>query len=431
MKISLLTMGTFGDVRPFLALAYGLEEQGHQVTLAGPENFQEYVTKTYNRPYLPIGMDSQQVLESEEGRKWMASGDMKQFLNQLNIILHENRYALQRDAAAACEDCDLIIAHPLQTYYGCYLSEKLNKPILFANPFPMFPATEAFPHFLVTTRRLPLRFMNKMTFRLVFKVNEKGLRKDMNEWRIKLGLAPSRGTLFNKIEHQNIPVMQAFSQALIAHPKDWGKHVVITGQWKIPSQYVPEQEKAELDKNLVAWLDEGPPPIYFGFGSLPVLEPQQMIDMAVAIAHALQTRAIIASGWSDMDNGGNRLPDTVRMIKSANHELLFPRCSTIIHHGGAGTTHTAIESGVPSIICSTYADQPFWGERIVELGIGRHIPFSKLNQEKLLQAIRELQDPVVYKIAATVAKQMKAENGLETALKFLERQIPTAPVFKN
>jgi sterol 3beta-glucosyltransferase len=109
-------MGTFGDVRPFLALAYGLEERGHQVTLAGPENFLEYVMKTYNRPYLPIGLDSQKVLESEEGRKWMASGNVKQFLKQMNHISHERRFEMQRDAALACADCDLIIVHPLQVF---------------------------------------------------------------------------------------------------------------------------------------------------------------------------------------------------------------------------------------------------------------------------------------------------------------------------
>lgn len=431
MKIALLTLGTLGDIRPFLALAFGLEERGHLVTLAGPENFHQYVTETYNKPYVSIGMNTQQVLESEDGRKWMASGDSRQFIKQLSMIAHENRHAVERDVTAACEDCDLIIAHPLQLYYGCYLSEKLNKPIIIANPFPIAPATGAFPHFLVTTRKLPFGFLNKATYRLTAGVYEKGLSKDMNEWRGKLGLTPSRGVLFNKIEHQKIPIMQAFSRELVAPPKDWGNHIVTTGQWKIPTQYVPDQEKKPLEADLVEWLDEGPPPIYFGFGSLPVLEPQKMLDMAVDIARTLNTRAIIASGWSDMDSGGEPLPNTVRMIKSANHELLFPRCSTIIHHGGAGTTHTAIESSVPSIICSTYADQPFWGERITELGIGRHIPFSKLTKEKLLLAIRELQDTAVRAKAAGVAKYMGAENGLESALSFLEDQIPSAPVYKN
>ena len=187
MKITLLTMGTFGDVRPFLALAYGLEERGHIVTLAGPENFYQYVTETYKRPYVSVGLNSQQVLESEEGRRWMASGDSKQFLKQMAKITHDSRFALERDTAAACKDCDLIIAHPLQVYYACMLSEKLNKPLIIANLFPISPATSAFPHFLARTKKLPFGFLNKATYRLVNSVYEKGLREDMNEWRVKLG----------------------------------------------------------------------------------------------------------------------------------------------------------------------------------------------------------------------------------------------------
>ena len=122
---------------------------------------------------------------------------------------------------------------------------------------------------------------------------------------------------------------------------------------------------------------------------------------------------------------------TLFMIQSANHELLFPRCSLIVHHGGAGTTHTAAESGTPAIICSTYADQPFWGERITELGIGEHIPFPSLTKEKLLRSIRKLQAPDVRQRATEISKRIKAETGLQTALDFLENQIPTAPVYKN
>lgn len=394
-------------------------------------NFHKYVTETYGRSYLSIGMDTQQVLESEDGRKWMASGDTRQFLKQLSKIAHENRHAVEKDSEAACANCDLIIAHPLHLYYGCYLSEKHNIPIIIANPFPIAPATRAFPHFLTGTRILPFGFLNKATYRLAARMYEKGLRKDMDDWRGGLGLAPSRGDLFSKVEHQNIPIMQAFSRELVSPPEDWGDRVVITGQWKIPKRYVPEQEKQPLSTQLVEWLDDGSPPIYFGFGSLPVLEPQKMLDMVVDITRILNARAIIASGWSELDSGRGRLPDTVKMVKSVNHELLFPRCCTIIHHGGAGTTHTAIESGVPAIICSTYADQPFWGERITALGIGRHIPFPKLTQKKLLQGIRELQSPEVLARASNVARRMKAENGLETALKFLDDQIPTAPVYQN
>jgi sterol 3beta-glucosyltransferase len=119
------------------------------------------------------------------------------------------------------------------------------------------------------------------------------------------------------------------------------------------------------------------------------------------------------------------------MIKTAHHESLFPRCSCVIHHGGAGTTHTTLESGTPSIICSTYADQPFWGERITDLNIGRHIPFPALTKANLMQAIQELNDNSVRSRATEIGKSIKAEKGLHDALAWIEQILPTAPIYKN
>jgi sterol 3beta-glucosyltransferase len=156
-----------------------------------------------------------------------------------------------------------------------------------------------------------------------------------------------------------------------------------------------------------------------------------MIDMILDITKSLNTRAIVASGWSNMTANGTSLPDSIFMIKTAHHESLFPRCSCVIHHGGAGTTHTTLESGTPSIICSTFADQPFWGERITDLNIGRHIPFAALTKENLLQAIQELSHKSVRSRAAEIGKRIKAEKGLDDALAWIEQRLPTAPIYKN
>jgi len=431
MHITLMTMGTLGDVRPFIALAYGLEERGHRVTLAGPVNFTDYVEKDYRRQYVPIGLNSQEVLESEQGRRWMASGNAKQFLKEMNRILHDNRFAMERDSTAACRDCDLIIAHPLMLYYGCFLSEKRNIPLIVANTFPMAPATSAFPHMLFSTKSMPFGFLNKWTHTLVHRVYENNVREDMNEWRKKLGLPTLKGVVYPKLERQRVPMLQAFSPELVPRPKEWGDHVAVTGYWKIPARHMPEKEKAALPEDLSAWLDQGPPPIYFGFGSLPVLEPLKMVRTAVNIARALHTRAVIASGWSRMELGADAPPDTVKLIASANHELLFPRCEAVVHHGGTGTTHTALESGTPSVILSTFADQPFWGARLVERDIGRHIPFSALSETNLHAAISELRDPALRERCARIARRMRSSNGLEQALNELERLIPLAPVYRN
>ncbi|MBU9713626.1 glycosyltransferase [Evansella tamaricis] len=429
MKITLLTIGTLGDVRPFLALALGLQKMGHQVTLAGPENFTSYID-TYHVPYHSLEIDTKQLLESDEGKKWMASGNVKKFMEELQNINHERRYVLERDTTAACQDCNLVIAHPLLLFQAATLSENFQIPLMIATPFPTSPKTKEFPHFLVRSKKLPFGFLNEFTYLLFAKVYEKSNRKDLNEWRLKLDLPPLRGSVFAKLVKQQIPILHAYSNELVPFPNDWGDHNYITGHWKIPKNSL-EHEENQLPEDLLAWLESGEKPIYFGFGSLPILDPQKMIDMVVEITQSLQTRAIIASGWSDMMPKDSSLTHSIFMLKSANHELLFPHCSIIIHHGGAGTTHTTLESGVPSIICSTYADQPFWGERITELNIGRHIPFPKLTKQNLTNALLELKNDRVKEKATAIGMRMKTENGLENALEMIDRHIERVPVYNN
>jgi sterol 3beta-glucosyltransferase len=324
-----------------------------------------------------------------------------------------------------------MVVHPLLLFYAATLSEKLHKPFMLASPFPFAPATKQFPQFLVRAKRLPFGLLNKITHRLFAKVYEKGKVDDMNEWRSKLGLAPLRGSLFKKLVDQQIPILHAYSPSLVPHPKDWGEHNFITGQWKLDDKHLLQSSKVKSNEDLDQWLARGQAPIYFGFGSLPVLQPQKMIDMVLDITTSLDTRAIIASGWSNLTSEGTALPESVFMLQSADHESLFPRCSCVIHHGGAGTTHTTLESGTPSIICSTYADQPFWGERITELKIGRHIPFPILTKENLIEAIQSLDNITVRERAAEIGKRIKAENGLKNAMDWVEKHLVTAPVYKN
>jgi sterol 3beta-glucosyltransferase len=232
---------------------------------------------------------------------------------------------------------------------------------MLASPFPFTPATKEFPQFLVRAKRLPFGFLNKLTHRVFAKLYEKGKADNMNEWRSTLGLTPLRGSLVKNLANKRIPILHAYSPALVSHPKDWGEHNFITGQWKLDDKHLPEPTKVKLNDDLDQSLARGQAPIYFGFGSLPVLEPQKMIDMVLDITKSLNTRAIIASGWSNIASTGTSLPESIFMLQYADHESLFPRCSC----------------------------------------------------------------------AAEIGKRIKAENGLQNALDWVEKRLPTVPVYKN
>jgi sterol 3beta-glucosyltransferase len=431
MKIALLATGTLGDVDLFLALALGFQDLGHRVTLVVPQSFEAYI-KPFKVPYQTLSRDVQQLFEPEQGGQWMASGNAKAFMKQLNLIIHHIRHDLQRDILAACQDSDAMIFHPLLLFEAAVVSEKLQKPFMFVFPFPFMPATTKFPQLFVRAKRLPLGILNWLTYRIFANIHERSKIAAINEWRIQLDLTPFRGSYYKQLEAQQVPILHAYSSALVPFPEDWGKHNFISGAVKLAGNYLSHYAEQQTTVELMTWLDQGSTPVYFDFGRLPVPDPQKMLEMIIEMTKQLQTRAIIESHWIDITIKGQQLPNSIFVTKPIDHHwLFFPHCSCIIHHGGAYTTHRAAEAGTPSIICSVYADQPFWGERVATHNIGRHIPLAKLTQTKLIQAIRELQSDSIKTRAAEMGNRIKKENGLQWALEWVERQLPTVPIYRN
>ena len=147
---------------------------------------------------------------------------------------------------------------------------------------------------------------------------------------------------------------------MIPRPPDWGKDVFVTGYWFLdtPDNWNPPQELAEF-------LDSGSTPIYIGFGSMSNRKPEEITDLVLKALQRTKQRAILLSGWSGLQK--QNLPRSVFMTDSVPHSWLLPRVAAAIHHGGAGTTAAGLMAGVPSIIVPFHGDQPFWGQRVLEL----------------------------------------------------------------
>ena len=425
MKITILTYGSAGDVLPYISLALGLMDKNHEVILAAPQNFENQVT-AYGIHYMPLYGNTQALIESEQGQKWMAAGDTKTFFKELTSLVNSIKYELQRDALAACEDAQLIIAGTLMLFYAVTISEKLQVPMVIAIVNPVCVATSEFPHFLISQKKLPFGFLNMITHNLVFKQYHKSRAETFNEWRNNLGLKPFTENVYHRIRKLKVPVIHGYSESLLPKPKDWAPHISVTGVWKTESKYLKAEKPEEEFTN---WLKAGEPPVYFGFGSMPVLNPDAIKLMINEICNELDIRAIINAGWSRFEGQGNELHNRVYMIKQANLEWLFPQCSIIVHHGGVGTTHLGLESGVPAIVCSILWDNPLWGERLKYLNIGRHIRFKDLDKKKLISAIRQLQNEKIKKNAVITANKASQEKGLRNALDFIDQYRDIAPVY--
>jgi sterol 3beta-glucosyltransferase len=163
--------------------------------------------------------------------------------------------------------------------------------------------------------------------------------------------------------------------------------------------------------------------VFFGFGSMPVLDGAATLEMIRAVSAELGVRAIVTAGWSRLDRVED---DGLIALDTVDHQSLLPRCAAAVHHGGAGTTVASVAAGIPTLVCSVIADQPFWGARCRTLGIGDTVPFSKLDAGRLARGLRRVLVPDMRARAAAVGRQVASEDGVAAASAYVERFDPGA-----
>jgi UDP:flavonoid glycosyltransferase YjiC (YdhE family) len=214
---------------------------------------------------------------------------------------------------------------------------------------------------------------------------------------------------------QRFPILNGFSTQVVPRPADWGDHVHITGYW------FPKDEAWQPPDDLRTFIQSGPPPVFLGFGSMPVRNPKRTTQIFLDALQRSGQRGILHTGWGGV--GDTDLPDYVFKIDYAPYDWLFPRMAMIIHHGGSGTTAFGLRAGVPNLIVPFVFDQFFWGERIRALGVGpKPIPHRRLSAERLARAITlAFNDQAMRQQAHRLGQRIQAENGNANALEVIQR----------
>lgn len=427
MKLVLLTYGSMGDVLPYAALGRALAQAGHSVRVAAPMNFESSIRRL-GLEYAPLFGDTREILESDSGRRWLAAAGPLRFFREMNRIARSLRGQLETDIPSACDGADAIVAHTLLAGAAATISEWRGIPVLPVFQIPLGPATRAFPHPLTEAfLKLPSA-LNRESFRLFFRLFDRGQRESLNAWRAQLGLGSIRGSLLGRLLDGRSVILHAYSGHLIPRPSEWGPEQVLTGSWQ-GDALTRHAMGLDTDPELEEWLGTGDPPVYFGFGSMPVDDGRALVDLTVQVAGELGVRAVIAGGWSRIASDRRDLPESVYCARMVDHARLFPRCRAVVHHGGAGTTAAGLTAGMPTLVCSVFADQPFWGERVTKLEVGRHLPLRRLTRERLRQSLKKILAPNVQSNAAAMGRKLQSEQGVHTAVDTIERWFPNAPPF--
>ena len=212
------------------------------------------------------------------------------------------------------------------------------------------------------------------------------------------------------------PILYGYSPAVIPPPADWNEQMRVTGYWFLDSgdDWTPPAD-------LLEFLQAGTPPVYIGFGSMIMRNPEATAQLIMQALARTRQRAIMLSGWGGLRS--TNVPDSVFMIDAVPHAWLFPRMAAVVHHGGAGTTSAGLRAGVPSIIVPFFADQPFWGQRVADLGVGpAPIPFKRLTADRLAQAIQiAVTDQAMRQRAAELGERIRAEDGIARAAAVIQQ----------
>lgn len=232
--------------------------------------------------------------------------------------------------------------------------------------------------------------------------------------RRNLGLDPI-STMWapGMIARLKVPHTYCWSPALIPKPSDWPQHISISGFFflSLASSYIPPSDLANF-------LASGPPPVYIGFGSIVVDDPNALTDMIFAAVRKTKVRALVSKGWGGLGSDQLDLPPGVMMLGNCPHDWLFPRCSAVVHHGGAGTTAAGVRCGKPTVIIPFFGDQPFWGSMVAKAGAGPEpTPFKKLTADILADSILMATSPQTQERAEELGARIRDEKGAEVGAK--------------
>jgi sterol 3beta-glucosyltransferase len=408
MKIAIVGYGTRGDVQPYLCLGAELAQRGHEVKLCAPENLRGFVERS-GVAYAPLPIDIRALLSAPDAQEMLANGRFGAFMKWRSAKAAQYRAGVLEGLRAACEGAETIVGHPLIEEYLVALAERSGARLVPLYLYPIWPTQRHAAIFLTTKNLGPL---NPLTHKLFQGVVWKQARDEVRQQRQAFGLAPARGRLFDRARAEKWKTLISYSTQLLARPDDWPAHVVSCGAINLPESLKEKLGERGLAPDLEAWLSQGPPPIYIGFGSMPVLDAARTLAMTRRVLAALGARAVIGAGWSDLVEASD---ESVRVIGETDHAALFARCEAAVHHGGAGTTHASLGAGLPTLICSVFADQPFWGHRVQKLGAGTTFPFQKLEESRLLAALKHLRRDDVRERAQRLGIALRQERGLEEA----------------
>jgi UDP:flavonoid glycosyltransferase YjiC (YdhE family) len=423
MRIRVVTVGSQGDVRPYVAFGVGLHAAGHDVRIVAHPGFEDLI-RSNGLDFAPVAGDPRELEEDQQVRALHDNSRsiFRWWRTFKRVAVPQISHQL-RDCLEGCGDAEVIVVSVLSYLLGYAIAEKLRVPLVRAFYFPVSP-TRVYPaNFVPRWLRLGSGF-NLATYRaqrhLLWQIVRPSLARAYREIP-----GPQRLPFFEpfgELDRRQQLLLYCYSPAVARPPPDWGPWIDVTGYW-----FLDRSAGWEPPPALSAFLDAGPPPVYVGgFGRMTNLDPAALARAVTGALAMTGHRAILLSGWGGLPTA--ELPQNVLAVDWVPYDWLFPRVAAVVHHAGVGTTAASLHAGIPTITVPFFLDNFFWSRRVFELGVGpRPIPRKRLEANALASALRiATTDPEMRKRAAELGARIRAENGVARAVATFERHFSRA-----
>ncbi|MDT5149198.1 MAG: hypothetical protein QOI01_931 [Mycobacterium sp.] len=409
MKIALAVHGTRGDVEPCAAVGRELLRRGHDVRMAVPPNLIGFVESAGVPGAVAYGPDSQKQLDADFFRDFWKIQNPVTLVRKGMEYITEGWAEMSQTLMALSQDADILLTGTTYQEVVANVAECRGIPLAALHYFPArvnshivaFPAPSAVVRSVWTAAEwLHWRMMKNAD----------------DAQRRELGLPRATARCARRIVDGGALEIQAYDELFFPGlAREWGDTRPFVGALTM-------ELPTTTDDEVSSWIAAGTPPIYFGFGSMPVESPAEAMAKIGGVCAELGERALISSGVWDLDDDG-AYGDQVKLVGAVNHAAVFPLCRAVVHHGGAGTTAAGVRAAVPTLILWVGADQPVWATHVKRLKVGTARRFSSTNRDRLATALRKVLAPEVTARAREVATQLtKPEASVSAAADLLEEK---------
>jgi UDP:flavonoid glycosyltransferase YjiC (YdhE family) len=398
MKFALACYGSRGDVEPCVAVGRELLRRGHEVRMAVPPDLVRLV-EAAGPAAVAFGPDVQPILDAHRDfwacffRNFWKIQDLIRLRREIAEPILQRWEEICATLMSLADGADLLLTGLNFEQPAASIAEYYNIPLATLHIFP-HRANGQFLRFVpAPLGRSAMTVYEWVAWRVAKKLEDAQRRE--------LGLPKAEGPLPRRIAERGSLEIQAYDE--VCFPGLAAEWALRDGQRRFVGALALELP-TDADDEVASWIAAGKPPIFFGFGSMPVKSPADTFTMISAACAQLGERALVCAGrsdFTDVPHFGN-----VKSVGAVNFAATFPACRAVVHHGGTGTTAAGLRAGVPTLILSTDIDQTLWGSRVKRLKVGTARRFSTTTQKSLVAYLRTILAPQYETRAREVATQI-------------------------